>query len=116
MNATHQGNFKNRKDAKMIGDRGRKSMWSFSSEEERREFIKKTQDTRKRNMGDRYFLTHFTGKKHTEETKEKMRKSKNVGTNNSQFGTIWITNGQENKKIKKEDIIPQSWYKGRVTI
>jgi hypothetical protein len=34
---------------------------------------------------------------------------------NSQFGTIWITNGIENKKIKKENTeIPQGWYKGRV--
>jgi len=55
----------------------------------------------------------FMGRSHTEETKEKMRKSKNVGSTNSQFGTMWITNGQENKKIKKIDVIPEGWYKGR---
>lgn len=55
----------------------------------------------------------FKGKKHSEETKEKMRKPKNIGENNSQYGTMWITNGIENKKIKKESEVPQGWYKGR---
>jgi hypothetical protein len=56
----------------------------------------------------------FLGKTHTEESKEKMRKPKNGGSKNSQFGTMWITNGTENKKIKKDlDIIPEGWYKGR---
>ena len=57
---------------------------------------------------------HWNGKRHSEETKKKMSKSKNVGSSNSQFGTMWITNGQENKKIKKDvDVIPEGWYKGR---
>ena len=55
------------------------------------------------------------GKSHSEDTKQKMRKSKNVGNNNSQFGSMWITNGSDNKKIKKDvDFIPEGWYKGRV--
>jgi hypothetical protein len=58
---------------------------------------------------------NFTGKSHTEQTKQKMRKSKNIGSDNSQFGTMWITNGTENKKIKSVDIVPEGWYKGRVT-
>jgi hypothetical protein len=48
----------------------------------------------------------FTGKKHSEETKQKMRissKGKGKGYKNSQYGTCWITNGTENKKIKKEE-------------
>jgi group I intron endonuclease len=58
----------------------------------------------------------FLGKNHTDETKQKMKKSKNVGLSNSQYGTCWITNGVENKKIKKEYL--NSWtelgyYKGR---
>jgi dissimilatory sulfite reductase (desulfoviridin) alpha/beta subunit len=41
-------------------------------------------------------------------------KGKQKGSENSQYGTMWITNGTENKKIKKEvDIIPEGWYKGR---
>lgn len=57
---------------------------------------------------------HWNGKHHSEETKKKMSKPKNIGSSNSQFGTMWITNGQENKKIKKDvDFIPEGWYKGR---
>lgn len=55
----------------------------------------------------------FKGKKHTEETKKKMSIADRSGKKNSQFGTMWITNGAENKKIKKNDIIPLDWYKGR---
>ena len=36
------------------------------------------------------------------------------GENNNQFGTCWITNGVESKKIKKEEIIPDGWKLGRV--
>ena len=39
------------------------------------------------------------------------------GSKNSQFGTCWITNGQENKKIKKENLdlwLELGYYKGRV--
>lgn len=58
----------------------------------------------------------FLGKNHTEETKQNMRKSKNQGSKNSQWGTMWVTNGKENKKIKKDiDFMPEGWYKGRVT-
>ena len=55
----------------------------------------------------------FFNKKHSEETKQKMRKSKNVKEKNSQFGTCWITNGSINKKIKNHELIPKGWYKGR---
>jgi hypothetical protein len=57
---------------------------------------------------------HWKGQHHTEETKEKLRKPKNIGSSNSQFGTMWITNGIQNRKIKKDlDFIPEGWYKGR---
>jgi hypothetical protein len=54
------------------------------------------------------------GRTHTEETKQKMRKSKNVGQSNSQYGTMWITNGTTNSKISKDDDIPKGYRKGRV--
>ena len=59
----------------------------------------------------------FYGKTHSEETKIKMSKSKNQGSKNSQYGTCWITKGQYNKKIKKEEFdiwIGQGYYKGRI--
>ena len=59
-----------------------------------------------------------TGKKHTDETKRKMSETKrknksHSGERNSQYGTMWITNGIENKKIKKDIKIPEGWSKGR---
>jgi hypothetical protein len=35
------------------------------------------------------------------------------GESNSQYGTMWITNGETNKKIRKTDPIPEGYYKGR---
>ena len=44
----------------------------------------------------------------------KRTKNKIINKNNSQYGTMWITNGIDNKKIKKDlDAIPDGWYKGR---
>jgi group I intron endonuclease len=60
----------------------------------------------------------FKGKLHSVETKQKIseaKKGKGTGNANSQFGTMWITNSTENKKIKKEEIIPIGWNPGRVT-
>jgi hypothetical protein len=53
-----------------------------------------------------------TGKKFSEDTKKKMSES-GKGKGNSQFGTMWITNGSNSKKIKKEADIPEGWSKGR---
>ena len=53
----------------------------------------------------------MTGKKHSDETILKMQKYHSL--NNSQAGTMWITNDKENKKIKKTDMIPIGWRKGR---
>jgi len=84
--------------------------------EENGEWAKRNREARslaakKRNAGSG---NPFFGKKHSEETLAKLRKSKNKGKNNSQFGSIWITNGHVNKKIKKTDIIPPGWNKGRI--
>jgi hypothetical protein len=58
----------------------------------------------------------FFGKKHNDITKQKIsEKAKlRLGNKNSQYGTIWITNGKQNKKIKKHEIIPENWFRGRV--
>ena len=58
----------------------------------------------------------FTGKSHTEETKRKMSESakgKHNGSKNSQFGSMWITDGNKNQKIKRDETMPDGWYKGR---
>jgi len=56
----------------------------------------------------------FTNRKHSEETKKKMSEADRTGNNNSQFGTMWITDDSQSKKIKKSDPIPEGWRKGRV--
>jgi hypothetical protein len=67
-----------------------------------------------------YYKDHdgsFIGKKHTDETKKKIGESNSIkqkGSGNSQFGTMWITNETESKKINKELPIPEGWRKGRV--
>jgi len=61
----------------------------------------------------------FYGKMHTSETRAKIglaNSANQIGNKNSQFGTMWITNGKENKKIKKDlGVIPEGWYKGRAS-
>ena len=62
---------------------------------------------------------NWTGKKHSEETKSLMsEKAKlHIGNKNSQFGTCWITNNIDNKKIKKEELetwLKLGWFKGRI--
>lgn len=85
------------------------------------------QKTRNLNS-DRFRLYHklglikppsWLGKKHKEETKKKISEAnkKMIGEKNSQYGTCWITNGKENKKIRKEELdsyIQQGYYKGRI--
>jgi len=61
----------------------------------------------------------FTGRTHKEESKRKIGNANSInqkGPKNSQFGTMWITNGTQNKKIKKTDVIPKHWNKGRSTL
>lgn len=36
------------------------------------------------------------------------------GEKNSQFGTMWITDGSSNRKIAKTSAIPDGWRRGRV--
>lgn len=68
-------------------------------------------------------VNHITqiwwGRKHSEESKKKMSLSaqgKQDGEKNSQFGTMWITNEIEDKKVKKTDSLPEGWRKGRKKI
>jgi hypothetical protein len=57
----------------------------------------------------------WKGKKHKEETKYKMsiKAKERINDKNSQFGTCWITDGTQNMKIKKSDLIPEGWNLGR---
>lgn len=67
-------------------------------------------------------LNNWKGKKIPKEAKRKIGIANSIsqkGEKNSQFGTMWITNGIENKKIKKEDFKQfekLNWKKGRIVI
>jgi hypothetical protein len=64
---------------------------------------------------------YFTGKQHTEESKKKMsdylKENKiRAGEKNSQYGTCWVTDGQNNKKIKTTELdtyLNLGYHKGR---
>lgn len=73
---------------------------------------------KKNNLNNKMNSSKFKDKKHSDETKQKMsesRKGNGIGETNSQYGTCWITNEIENKKIYKGDEIPDGWRLGRVT-
>jgi len=56
------------------------------------------------------------GRKHSDATRDKMKTAavnRGVGDSNSQFGTMWITDGVNSKKIKKTDAVPEGWHRGR---
>lgn len=60
----------------------------------------------------------WKNKKHKTETKQKMSDKAKLrkGDKNSQYGTCWITNGKENKKIKQgelHDFLKTNWKRGR---
>lgn len=62
-------------------------------------------------------LPSWSGKTHREESKKKIGTANAIhqkGDSNSQYGTVWVTNGSENKKVRREDFMPDGWYKGRV--
>lgn len=68
------------------------------------------------------------GKHHSEESRKKMKEhhadfsGKNnpmygvrlMGKDNPAFGKMWITNGVDNLYIKKDEPIPQGYYKGMI--
>jgi len=88
----------------------------------RKSFKKKVSEGVKRtfdNGRERIFNYDWTGKIHTEETKQKMsdsHKGIGLGESNSQYGTCWIIRNEENKKINKKELnkyLKEGWIKGR---
>jgi Putative endonuclease segE, GIY-YIG domain len=80
-------------------------------------------DWSKREMPDGYARKGYetrvkTGNQYFPSTKGRTfsKQSHNSGSENSQFGTFWITNGSENAKCKSDADIPVGWYRGRKKI
>lgn len=109
----------------------------FCNEEHKKKFLKNAKKTQFKDNkeGLKYFLYklyndeewrkwyktrvkpfNWTGRNHREDTKKKIGEKNSAlqkGEKNSQYGTMWITNGIENKKIKVNEPIPDNWFKGR---
>tara|TARA_Y100001963_G_scaffold110816_1_gene153297 strand:- start:1770 stop:2384 length:615 start_codon:yes stop_codon:yes gene_type:complete len=106
------------------GKLGAEKFWELFDNDERfaEKFKKKVSDNNKKRWkeGKHPFQLNpydWTGKKHREESKRKIGEANSItqlGDKNSQYGTMWITDGFFNKKIKKEQTIPTGWRKGRV--
>jgi hypothetical protein len=67
-----------------------------------------------RNIGNKSFL----GRSHSDESKRLIGSSNSKlqsGTKNSQYGSMWITDGVQNKKIPKDTALPLGFRKGRTT-
>lgn len=88
----------------------------------REKMLKRTSETTKRlHKEGRLHAPDWTGKKHRDETKEKIGKANAIsqsGERNSQYGTCWVHSIEEmvSKRIKKEDLeqwLSQGWIKGR---
>lgn len=80
----------------------------------------KNEEYRKVHLPDLFLNSSgFTGHLHKPETIDKIKNSirdKQKGEKNSQYGTCWIYNDFESKKIKKQDLdyyLSANWKKGR---
>lgn len=92
-----------------------KKILASSSEEWVKRYAKNQSEAKKRHYQENG--SHWSGKKHTEETKKLMSMSgmgKRKGSKNGQFGKMWITNGNESIRILRNEEIPEGWKKGRV--
>lgn len=58
----------------------------------------------------------FKGKLHSDETKSVMSEKAKARTTNSQSGSMWITDGTSNMKIKADSDVPDGWSRGRVNV
>lgn len=60
--------------------------------------------------------SRFEGKSHSEDSKKKIGTKNSIaqlGSKNSQFETVWITDGFVSKKQSKHLPLPNGWKKGR---
>lgn len=66
-----------------------------------------------------HYIPTFLGNKHTEKTKKRIGEAnkKMIGDKNGAFGTCWVTNEKENKRIPKENLNEyenKGFRKGRI--
>ena len=83
------------------------------------EASKKGAITRNKKVADGVLVNPWVGRSHSKETLSKMKQvhhdnKHQSGNKNSQYGTRWIYHPElGNRKISKNDIIPEGWTAGR---
>lgn len=117
-----EGGLVNDEHKKAFVKAGKINLINSKEKREKSLLITRSTDRYKENMSKslkNYYKNNFSsfkGKKHSDETKQKISESskgKGCGSSNSQYGSCWITNEIENKKIKRGDLIPEGWRLGR---
>lgn len=112
------GGFTKEQSTKGAINANKKRKWLYQNDEEYRLKIRSYSI---KNLKNRTWKDNFVwaGKTHTNETKKKIGEKNSQyqkGEGNSQFGTCWINNTIECKKIKREELnnwIKLGWKKGR---
>jgi hypothetical protein len=100
-------------------DRSLQAKQRWKNSEYRRKISESVSIENRRKYRKGNYVPSFTGMKHSEKTKEKMRgHRKQNGVENSQYGKIWIFSEklQKSMKIKCEDLdyfCQSGWKKGR---
>lgn len=88
-------------------------------EHAKRPCSQETKDKLSKKLKNRKTGNSWLGRTHTEDSKRKIGEAnKNlIGERNGAFGKMWITNGTENRMVKKGlDSIPEGWYNGRKNV
>lgn len=116
MNLCRGGHYNDRgwtKEDRIKGSKKLSELWENPEWREKR--VNQFKERLKNNNGKLW--TSFKDLKHKEESKKKIGEKNSIlqkGEKNSQFGTFWINNGTESKKINRDVDIPNGWKKGRV--
>ena len=81
-------------------------------------FSKKGKENLRKYLISEENLNNLSRIKNSEKIKQKRKETYKLikhqqGEKNSQYGTMWITNGKESVRIKKDEPIHNKWHKGR---
>lgn len=100
--------------AERDGSKWRSKFFSEMTAEERRENAAKAVDTRRR-RGYRASTAQMNTPEAIDRKKAKFKEIEHQsGSKNSNFGKMWITDGDKSRTIPRDSVIPEGWRIGRV--
>lgn len=88
--------------------------WVTKKRKNQSEGMKKAYDEGKKKRGVFYDWTGKSQSMESNQLRSNKMKNRFMGEENFHYGSRWITNGNNNKKIKKYDQIPDGWRLGRI--